>query len=161
MTITIRQLLLTLSLFFLASPAVWGEHHEDNQSKGFNPKEITYLVTMGVNDKSEEAISTFSAFYQALVEGNEPSTLAWHFYNGPDGKVHLMERYENSTAALQHVKNISPGGIQEKEFGDFTEHFAIEKIVIYGNPSTALVDSLKALGLPLEFRASISGYSRK
>ena len=67
MTITIRQLLLTLSLFFLASPAVWGEHHEGNQSKGFNPKEITYLVTMGVNDKSEEAISTFSAFYQALV----------------------------------------------------------------------------------------------
>ena len=72
-----------------------------------------------------------------------------------------MERYENSMAALQHVKNISPGGIQEKEFGDFTDHFVIEKIAIYGNPSSALVDSLEAIGLPLEFRASIGGYSRR
>ena len=159
MTTTIRHLLF--SLVFLTSSAVWAAHHAETQNNGFNPKEITYLVTMKVNNKSDEAIRNFSAFYQALVEGNEPSTLAWHFYSGPDGKVHLMERYENSMAALQHVKNISPGGIQEKEFGDFTDHFVIEKIAIYGNPSSALVDSLEAIGLPSEFRASIGGYSRR
>jgi len=159
MTTTLRKLLLSLG--FLACSVVWAAHHEGTQSDGFNPKEITYLVTMSVNNKSAEAINTFSAFYKTLVEGNEPSTLAWQFYSGADGKIHLMERYEDSMAALQHVKNISPGGIQEKEFGDFTDHFVIEKITIYGNPSSTLVDSLEAIGLPLEFRASISGYSRK
>ena len=81
-------------------------------SQGFNPDEITYVVTMSTNDKSVAEVDSFSSFYQKLVEGNEPSTLAWQFYRGPDGKIYLIERYKNSAAALQHVKNISPGGIQ-------------------------------------------------
>jgi hypothetical protein len=130
-------------------------------SQGFNPDEITYVVTMSANDKSVAEIDSFSSFYHKLVEGNEPPTLAWQFYRGSDEKIYLIERYENSKAALQHVINISPGGIQEKEFGDFTDHFAIEKITIHGTPSEELIESLRAVGLPLEFRALISGYSRK
>ena len=72
-----------------------------------------------------------------------------------------MERDENSSAALQHVKTISKDGIQEREFADFVDHFVIEKITIYGSPSAALVQGLNAVGLPLEFRTSIDGYSRK
>jgi hypothetical protein len=90
MTTTLRKLLLSLG--FLASSVVWAAHHEGTQSDGFNPKEITYLVTMSVNNKSAEAINTFSAFYKTLVEGNEPSTLAWQFYSGADGKIHLIRR---------------------------------------------------------------------
>ena len=130
-------------------------------SQGFNPDEITYVVTMSTNDKSVAEVDSFSSFYHKLVEGNEPSTLAWQFYRGADEKIYLIERYENSNAALQHVINISPGGIQEKEFGDFTDHFVIERITIHGTPSEELIESLRAVGLPLEFRALISGYSRK
>ena len=96
---------------------------------GFNPDEITYVVTMSVNDKSVAEVDAFSSFYHALVEGNEPSTLAWQFYRGADEKIYLIERYKNSAAALQHVTNISPGGIQEKEFGEFTQHFIIENCI--------------------------------
>ena len=130
-------------------------------SQSFNPDEITYVVTMSTNDKSVAEVDSFSSFYHKLVEGNEPSTLAWQFYRGADEKIYLIERYENSEAALQHVINISPGGIQEKEFGDFTDHFVIEKITIHGTPSEELIESLRAVGLPLEFRALIGGYSRK
>ena len=130
-------------------------------SQGFNPDEITYVVTMSTNDKSDAEVDSFSSFYHKLVEGNEPSTLAWQFHRGADEKIYLIERYENSKAALQHVINISPGGIQEKEFGDFTDHFVIEKITIHGTPSEELIENLRAVGLPLEFRALISGYSRK
>ena len=56
---------------------------------------------------------------------NEPSTLAWQFYSGADDKIHLMNRYENSNAALKHVKNISKDGIQEKELANFADHFVI------------------------------------
>jgi len=127
---------------------------------GFNPDEITYLVTMSVNDKSVAEVDAFSSFYHALVEGNEPSTLAWQFYRGSDEKIYLIERYKNSAAASQHVMNISPGGIQEDEFNDFTEHFIIENIIIHGKPSEELISDLRAVGLPLEFRTSISGYTR-
>ena len=130
-------------------------------SQGFNPDEITYVVTMRTKHKFVAEVDSFSSFYHKLVEGNEPSTLAWQFYRGSDEKIYLIERYENSKAALQHVINISPGGIQEKEFGDFTDHFVIEKITIHGTPSEELIGSLRAVGLPLEFRALISGYSRK
>ena len=77
---------------------------------------------MSANEKTAAQIDDFSAFYQALVEGNEPGTLAWQFYRGSDEKIYLIERYTDSDAALQHVTNISPGGIQEKEFGDFSDH---------------------------------------
>ena len=127
---------------------------------GLSPNELTYVVSMSVNEKTAAQIDDFSAFYQALVEGNEPGTLAWQFYRGADEKIYLIERYADSDAALQHVTNISPGGIQEKEFGDFSDHFVIEKLIIHGTPSTRLVESLEAVGLPLEFRSTISGYSR-
>ena len=127
---------------------------------GLNPNELTYVVSMSVNEKTAAQIDDFSAFYQALVEGNEPGTLAWQFYRGADEKIYLIERYADSDAALQHVTNISPGGIQEKEFGDFSDHFVIEKLIIHGTPSTRLVESLEAVGLPLEFRSTIGGYSR-
>ena len=127
---------------------------------GLNPNELTYVVSMSVNEKTAAQIDDFSAFYQALVEGNEPGTLAWQFYRGADEKIYLIERYADSDAAFQHVTNISPGGIQEKEFGDFSDHFVIEKLIIHGTPSTRLVESLEAVGLPLEFRSTISGYSR-
>ena len=49
---------------------------DPESSQGFNPDEITYVVTMSTNDKSVAEVDTFSSFYYKLVEGNEPSTLA-------------------------------------------------------------------------------------
>lgn len=147
-----NKICLALALMILAA-----QSYADD---GFNPNEITYLVTMSANEKTTSQIDDFSAFYHVLVEGNEPGTLAWQFYRGSDEKIYLIERYANSDAALQHVINISPGGIQEKEFEDFSDHFVIENIAIHGNASTQLVESLKAVGLPLEFRSTVSGYSR-
>lgn len=147
-----NKICLALALMILAA-----QSYADD---GFNRNEITYLVTMSANEKTTSQIDDFSTFYHVLVEGNEPGTLAWQFYRGSDEKIYLIERYASSDAALQHVINISPGGIQEKEFGDFSDHFVIENIAIHGNPSTQLVESLKAVGLPLEFRSTVSGYSR-
>ena len=151
-----RRFFLFLTLAFYAQAA-----SADGHGSKFHTDEITYVVTMSVNGKSQRRIDEFSEFYQALVEKNEPSTLAWQFYRGADEKIYLIERYENSVAALQHVINISPGGIAESEFGEFTDHFVIENILIHGAASQELTDSLLAIGLPLEFRDPISGYSRK
>ena len=63
-------------------------------SNGFNPNELTYVVSMSVNEKTAAQIDDFSAFYNALVEGNEPGTLAWQFYRGADEKIYLIESLE-------------------------------------------------------------------
>ena len=123
-------------------------------------EEVTYVVTMSINGKSEAEVDRFCEFYQKLVDGNELTTLAWQFFRGPEGKIFVIERYRNADAALQHITNISPGGIAEDEFKDFSDHFAIDLIVIHGNTSESLVESLAATGLPVEFRKPIAGYSR-
>ena len=127
---------------------------------GFNTGEVTYDVTMTANQKSVTKIDNFSAAYQKLVETNEPETLAWQFFRGPEGKIFLIERYKNAKAALQHVINISPGGIAEANFEEFLDHFKIEQILVHGSTSVDLLKALDATGLPIEFRAPISGYSR-
>ena len=134
--------------------------YETAEKEKFNDQEITYVVEMNAKKSSEE-ISKFSAFYQRLVEGNEPDTFAWQFFRSSDDKVILIERYKDSSSANQHIINISPGGISEEEFAMFSEHFEIEKIIVHGFATDKLKDALKEAGFSLEFRSPISGYSRK
>ena len=122
-------------------------------------EEVTYVVTMCINDKSEAEVDRFCEFYQKLVDGNEPSTLAWQFFRGPEGRIFVIERYRNAAAALQHITNISPGGIAEDEFKDFSDHFSIEMILIHGDVSEDLEEAISATGLPVEYRKPLAGYS--
>ena len=132
----------------------------ESAEEKFNDQEITYVVEMNAKKSSNE-INRFSEFYQKLVERNEPDTFAWQFFRSSDNKIFLIERYKNSISANQHIVNISPGGISEEEFGMFSEHFKIEKIIVHGFATDKLKDSLKEAGFSLEFRSPISGYSRK
>ena len=52
---------------------------------------------------------------------------------------------------LDYIKN---------EFKDFSDHFSIEMILIHGEVSEGLEEALGAIGLPVEFRKPIAGYSR-
>lgn len=123
-------------------------------------EEVTYVATMNVNGKTEEQVDTFSEFYQRLIDGNESTTLGWQFFRGPDSKIYLIERYKNADAVLQHITNISPGGIAENEFKEFSDHFSIEMILIHGDVSERLEEAMLAIGLPVELRKPIAGYSR-
>tara|TARA_Y100000739_G_C20331164_1_gene338910 strand:- start:168 stop:560 length:393 start_codon:yes stop_codon:yes gene_type:complete len=123
-------------------------------------EEVTYVVTMSVNGKSETEVDSFCDFYQNLVDGNESATFGWQFYRGAHEKIYLIERYKNADAALQHITNISPGGIAENEFKEFSDHFSIEMILVHGDASKGLEEAIAAIGLPVEYRKPIAGYSR-
>ena len=62
--------IFTLMLFLTLNGSAFAS------SNGFNPNELTYVVTLRVNEKTDAQINEFSALYQALVEGNEPAH--WH-----------------------------------------------------------------------------------
>ena len=138
--------------FFIGSVAA--------QAGQLNSDEVTFVVEMTINDKSSAQIEQFSEFYQRLVKKNEPETLGWLFYSSDPNKVTVIERYANPQAAMQHVKNILPGGISEAEFGEFTEHFVIEKIRVYGSVTDEWKTVATDLALNFDINPLISGYSR-
>ena len=61
---------------------------------------------------------------------------------------------------MQHVKNIMPEGIAEAEFGEFAEHFIIEKINVYGSVTEEWKKVATDLALNFDINPLISGYSR-
>ena len=114
---------------------------------------------MKSNNKTTEEISNFSSFYVDLVQQREPNTYAWsHFQKGDN--VVLIERYKNEVAHLNHIKNISTGGISEKEFGQFLEHFEILEIDIYGTVSDEFKSVIDGFNLPTSYNPTIAKYSR-
>ena len=85
--------------------------------------EIIESVLMKANEnKSSEEIAEFSDFYTNIVEENEPNSYGWGFFQKGDN-IMLIERYKDEAAHLNHINNISPGGILENEFVQFLDHF--------------------------------------
>ena len=72
----------------------------------------------------------------------------------------LLERYMDEAAHLNHITNISPDGILEKEFGQFLEHFDIIEIDIYGDVSDEFKTIINSFGFPTSYNSSIAKYSR-
>ena len=148
------------SFFFLVVSCLFLTGTSTAQADQINSNEVTFVVEMTINDKSPAQIEQFSEFYQKLVKKNEPETLGWLFYSTDPGKVTVIERYASPEAAMQHVKNIMPGGIAEAEFGEFAEHFIIEKINVYGSVTEEWKKVATDLALNFDINPLISGYSR-
>jgi len=148
------------SFFFFVMSCLFFMGTVTAQADQINSDEVTFVVEMTINEKSSTQIEQFSEFYQRLVKKNEPETLGWLFYSSDPNKVTVIERYASPQAAMQHVKNILPGGIAESEFAEFTEHFVIEKISVYGSVTDEWKTVATDLALNFDINPLISGYSR-
>ena len=95
-----------------------------------------------------------------MLKETEPEVLAWKFFKSDSNKITLIERYKNEDAILNHIKNISKGGLMEKEFGKFVDHFVIDSIEYYGNLSSEFKEILSAFGLTVNYNPNIAGFSR-
>ena len=129
-----------------------------NMLAGTNDNEIIFYEEFSPL-KSDQEIEKFSDYYQNLVNKNEPDTLAWKFFKDKD-KVIAILRWKDSQAIIKHAENISEGGILEKDFATFNEHFEIKSVLVYGSINDEVKEALKDFGLPFEFYPLIAGYSR-
>ena len=123
-------------------------------------REILNYVNCIINNKTDKEIKEFCEKYQKTVNRNEPNTLAWGWFRTGKRKVTLIERYRNEDAFLNHINNISPGGIMEKDIASLFEHFKIEKMTIHGDTSTNLKSILSEFRIPTVYSSNISSYSR-
>ena len=150
-----KQFLYSMSFVLLLSCSAPQE-----SSSAFVENEVIAAVLMNANDsKSAEEIADFSSFYTNIVEQNEPNTYGWGFFQQGDN-IMLLERYMDEAAHLNHITNISPDGILEKEFGQFLEHFDIIEIDIYGDVSEEFKTIINGFGFPTSYNSSIAKYSR-
>ena len=131
-----------------------------NESLKFHENEKESVVYMTSNNKSENEINDFCIYYQNKLKEKEPDVLAWKFFKSESNKITLIERYKNEDAILNHIKNISKGGLMEQDFGKFIDHFIIDSIEYYGNLSTDFKETLSAFGLTINYNPNISGFSR-
>ena len=142
-----KQLILITGI--LLSTNLWAEDYEN---------EIIFYQEFSPL-KNEQETAKFAEYYQSIVDKNEPDTLGWQFFKA-DNKVIEILRWEDSQAIVRHLENVSEGGIFEKDFKAFSEHFAIESIKVYGNVDADVKKMLMDFGLPFEFYPLIAGYSR-
>ena len=131
-----------------------------NESPKFHENEKESVVYMTSNNKSENEINDFCVYYQNNLKEKEPDVLAWKFFKSDSNKITLIERYKNEDAILNHIKNISKGGLMEQDFGKFIDHFIIDSIEYYGNLSTEFKETLSAFGLTINYNPNIAGFSR-
>ena len=131
-----------------------------NESLKFHENEKESVVYMTSNNKSENEINDFCIYYQNKLKEKEPDVLAWKFFKSDSNKITIIERYKNEDAILNHIKNISKGGLMEQDFGKFVDHFIIDSIEYYGNLSTDFKETLSAFGLTINYNPNISGFSR-
>lgn len=123
-------------------------------------REILNYVSCIINNKTDREIKEFCEKYQKTVNINEPNTLAWGWFRTGKRKVTLIERYRNEDAILNHINNISQGGIMEKDIASLFEHFKIEKMTIHGDTSSSLKSIISEFGIPTVYSSNISSYSR-
>ena len=131
-----------------------------NESPKFHENEKESVVYMTSNNKSENEISDFCDYYQKKLKENEPDLLAWKFFKSDTNKITIIERYKNEDAILNHIKNISKGGLMEQDFGKFVDHFIIDSIEYYGNLTPEFKETLSAFGLIINYNPNIAGFSR-
>ena len=131
-----------------------------NESPKFHENEKESVVYMTSNNKSENEINDFCVYYQNNLKEKEPDVLAWKFFKSDSNKITLIERYKNEDAILNHIKNISKGGLMEQDFGKFVDHFIIDSIEYYGNLSNEFKETLSAFGLTINYNPNIAGFSR-
>ena len=131
-----------------------------NESLKFHENEKESVVYMTSNNKSENEINDFCIYYQNKLKEKEPDVLAWKFFKSESNKITLIERYKNEDAILNHIKNISKGGLMEQDFGKFVDHFIIDSIEYYGNLSIDFKETLSAFGLTINYNPNIAGFSR-
>ena len=125
-----------------------------------NEDEQIHVVEMFVNGKSKSETLEFMKYYTKIMREREPDVTGWNFYESGKNKITLVERYSNESAWFNHVKNVSPNGISEKEFQKFMEFFKINNITVHGDASDDMKKAFKSFGIAVKFKPMKAGFAR-
>lgn len=115
---------------------------------------IIFMLDLSVVNSNTEEAKKFTYEITKKVLANEPDTVIYQYFFGPDDKVFLYEVYKTNAAAIKHVEDFR-GSDWETRFGGL---FAIENFAVLGNSSQKLKESLG--GYTTDFRTLEGGFHK-
>ncbi len=114
---------------------------------------VYWLTEVEVRDGQADAFETLMRDMVAATRDTEPGTLTYEWSTNADRTAcHIYERFEDSAAAMAHLRNFRPFASR------WGATFAPRRLTIYGSPSPEIVEAL-AVARP-EVLAMAGGFAR-
>ncbi|MCB0990919.1 MAG: antibiotic biosynthesis monooxygenase [Acidimicrobiales bacterium] len=112
---------------------------------------VYWILAATVKDGQRDE---FDAVKDELIEATatEEGCLNYEWSEGPDGTIHILERFADSAAAMAHMAN----------FGPFAKRFmtclTVNSWTLYGSPDETVQKALSPMGAV--HYSSIGGFSK-
>ena len=121
--------------------------------------EIIILSYLKIKNSSKKKIYNFLENYVDKVILVEPQSYGYGFYEYGDD-ILFIERFKNEGAIISHAKNVSEGGVLQKDYTEYNYYFEPYKVDVFGEVSQDLIDYLKPYNLPILYYPNIVSFSK-
>jgi quinol monooxygenase YgiN len=118
-------------------------------------EQVSWIFDLSINDGELGNLKELMNEMVDSTEANEPGTLAYEWSISGDGKqCHTHERYQDSAAAVAHLKSF-----KENYAARLMSLGVATRFVVYGNPDSSVREALEGFGAV--YMSPLGGFVRK
>ena len=146
-------------LFFITTLLIFSCNSKTLSEIEKGDDEVIILSYLKIENSSKQKIYNFLENYVDKVILVEPQSYGYGFYEYGDD-ILFIERFKNEGAIISHAKNVSEGGVLQKDYTDYNYYFEPYKVDVFGKVSQDLIDYLKPYNLPIFYYPNIVSFSK-
>ena len=146
-------------LFFITTLLIFSCNSKTLSEIEKGDDEVIILSYLKIENSSKQRIYNFLENYVDKVILVEPQSYGYGFYEYGDD-ILFIERFKNEGAIISHAKNVSEGGVLQKDYTEYNYYFEPYKVDVFGKVSQDLIDYLKPYNLPIFYYPNIVSFSK-
>ena len=146
-------------LFFITTLLIFSCNSKTLSEIEKGDDEVIILSYLKIENSSKQKIYNFLENYVDKVILVEPQSYGYGFYEYGDD-ILFIERFKNEGAIISHAKNVSEGGVLQKDYSEYNYYFEPYKVDVFGKVSQDLKDYLKPYNLPIFYYPNIVSFSK-
>tara|TARA_B110000003_G_scaffold258091_1_gene277010 strand:- start:378 stop:857 length:480 start_codon:yes stop_codon:yes gene_type:complete len=146
-------------LFFITTLIIFSCNSKTLSEIEKGDDEVIILSYLKIENSSKKKIYNFLENYVDKVILVEPQSYGYGFYEYGDD-ILFIERFKNEGAIISHAKNVSEGGVLQKDYTEYNYYFEPYKVDVFGEVSQDLIDYLKPYNLPIFYYPNIVSFSK-
>ena len=146
-------------LFFITTLLIFSCNSKTLSEIEKGDDEVIILSYLKIENSSKQKIYNFLENYVDKVILVEPQSYGYGFYEYGDD-ILFIERFKNEGAIISHAKNVSEGGVLQKDYTEYNYYFEPYKVDVFGKVSQDLIDYLKPYNLPIFYYPNIVSFSK-
>ena len=146
-------------LFFITTLLIFSCNSKTLSEIEKGDDEVIILSYLKIENSSKQEIYNFLENYVDKVILVEPQSYGYGFYEYGDD-ILFIERFKNEGAIISHAKNVSEGGVLQKDYTEYNYYFEPYKVDVFGKVSQDLIDYLKPYNLPIFYYPNIVSFSK-